>query len=296
MAKLQNSDLLRGILKALYVTAGRRTTSSFAIAVLGAIIRTLEQKYVFLNHIILHAEGGSEDFVIISNKVNSVKPIKIAKAIENIVQIVYLDLKEKAGLYFIKELMRNAGENVISNLKEIGVDLELIQIQQHYLYRRQSRGPKSKIKSQEQLDNVSLLGYSWENVSNWKFDTNKKTCVIYGRDGRELDRLNLDNIVKNYISSLSADYASKLTDDNLKEIKKIVLTDKEFEVLNMILNQDTDFESASALLHISQAELENMIKKFLTLELLHYISSDEVALTEIGIEYLKERKKAVQTV
>ena len=295
MNKLQNSDLLRSIIKAIYITASRRTAPSFAIAVIGAITKTLEQRYDFLKNVVFHEEGGSEDFVMIGSEVNSIEPFIIAKAIENIVQVVYLDLKEKAGFFFIKELMRNAGENVISNLKDIGVDLELIQIQQHYLYRRQSRGAVGKInKGQEQLDNVSLLGYSWKNVSNWKFDTDKKTCVIYDKNGTELDRLNLDTIVRNYISSISAD-GSGVTDENKEEIRKIQLTKKEFELLNMIQSQDTDFESATALLHMAPGELEDTIRKLLSHELLHYVSSDEVALTEIGIQYLKERKKTMQT-
>ena len=48
MNKLQNSDLLRNILKAIYFTASRRTAPSFAIAVIGAITKTLEQRYGFL--------------------------------------------------------------------------------------------------------------------------------------------------------------------------------------------------------------------------------------------------------
>ena len=53
MAELKNSDILRGIIKALFLTAGRRTTQTFAVAVLGAITRTLEQRYDFLGFIML---------------------------------------------------------------------------------------------------------------------------------------------------------------------------------------------------------------------------------------------------
>jgi predicted 3-demethylubiquinone-9 3-methyltransferase (glyoxalase superfamily) len=294
MYKLQNSDLLKSILKAIYLTASRRTAPSFAIAVIGAITKTLESKYDFLKNIVFHDEGSSDDFIFISSEVNSIEPYIVAKAIESIVQVVYLNLKKKAGFFFIKELIRNAGENVISNLKDIGVDLELIQIQQHYLYRRQNLSGKTKLNmGQKQLNNVSLLGYSWKNVSNWKFDTGNKNCVIYDNNGKELDNINLDTVVRKYISSISDD-GRNITDENKEEIKKIELTNKEFELLNMIQSQDTDFESATALLHITQEELKEIIRKLLTSELLHYVSSDEIALTEIGIAYLKERKRTVK--
>jgi hypothetical protein len=297
ISKLRNSELLEGILKALYTTAGRRTTQSFAIAVLGAITKTLEQRYDFLKNVIFHTEGRFEDVVVIDSKVNSANPVIIAKAIETIVQVLYMDLKEKAGLYFIKELMRNAGDNVISNLRDIGVDLELLQLQQLYLYKRQSKAPKTELgKKQDQLDSVSLLGYSWENVSTWKYDTDNKLCIIYNKDGKELDRLNLDTIVKNYIDSITDDGTIKITDKNKEEMKKIKLTKKDLGLLKIIQGQDTDFKSASVLLQISQKELDYLVRRLLALELLHYISSDEVALTEIGLEYLKKEEKVQEVI
>lgn len=288
MSKLKNSELLEGILKALYTTTGRRTTQSFAIAVLGAITKTLENRYDFLKNIIFPTEGRSEDVVIIDSKIDAVEPVIVAKAIEIIVQIVYMDLKEKAGLYFIKELMRNAGDNVISNLRDIGVDLELLQLQQLYLYKRQSKNKNVSGKKQDQIDDLSLLGYSWDNVSTWKYDTDNKMCIIYSKNGKELDRLNLDTIVKNYIDNIINDGDTKLTFEHKQELKKIKLTRKEFDLLKMIQSQDTDYETASLLLQISQNDLNYIVRKLLTLELLHYISSDEVALTEIGLEYLKK--------
>lgn len=297
MSKLNNSELLEGILKALYTTAGRRTTQSFAIAVLGAITKTLEQRYDFLKNIIFHTEGRLDDVVIIDSNVNSVNPSVIGKAIEIIVQIVYMDLKEKAGLYFIKELMRNAGDNVISNLRDIGVDLELLQLQQLYIYKRQSKAPKTGYgKKQDQLDNVSLLGYSWEKVSTWKYDVDNKMCIIYNKDGKELDRLNLDTIVKNYIDSITDDSVTKIPYENKEETKKVKLTERELDLLKIIRSRDIDFESASELLQISQNDLNYVIRKLLTLDLLHYISSDEIALTEIGLEYLKNDEKVREVI
>jgi len=297
MSKLNNSELLEGIFKALYTTAGRRTTQGFAIAVLGAITKTLEQRYDFLKNVFFHPEGRFEDVVVIDSKVNSVNPVVIAKTIEIIVQIVYMDLKEKAGLYFIKELMRNAGDNVISNLRDIGVDLELLQLQQLYLYKRQSKASKTGYdRKQAQLDNISLLGYSWDKVSTWKYDTDNKICIIYNKDGKELDRLNLDTIVKNYIDNLKDNSATKMIDENKEETRSVKLTEKELDLLKIIRSRDIDFESVSELLQISQNDLNFVINKLLKFDLLHYISSDEVALTEIGLEYLKKEEKVKEVI
>ena len=52
MGKYTNSYLLGEVLKALYHVAGRRTTYSFAAKVIGSIIKTLEQKYIFLKYVL----------------------------------------------------------------------------------------------------------------------------------------------------------------------------------------------------------------------------------------------------
>lgn len=163
MSELENSDLLKRVLKALYTAAARRTTHNFAVVVIDTIIKTLEQRYDFLKHVRINSEGDSEDFVDIGSDINSVLPAKIGKAIEDIVQVVFMDLKEKAGQYFIKEIEGNAREEVISKLRECGVDLELFMPHQHYLYRRQQREKKTKndVKGEtekQSMDNVGVMG------------------------------------------------------------------------------------------------------------------------------------------
>lgn len=55
MTTLKNSEVLERILRALFSAASRRTTQSFAATVIGAIIKTLEQNYEFLQHV--HVEN-----------------------------------------------------------------------------------------------------------------------------------------------------------------------------------------------------------------------------------------------
>jgi len=184
---MKNSEIVKNVIRALYTTAGRRTTQSFAVAVIGAIVKTLEQRFDFLKYLSVNAEREPDQVVTVASNIDSIDPLLVARSIETVVQIIYMDLKDRAGLYFIKELQRNAGEDVISNLKDLGVDLELLQIQQQYLYRRQSRNQKKgepQLSNKDSIDNVSLLGYSLENVSHWNFDSDKKECIIYDKMAR----------------------------------------------------------------------------------------------------------------
>jgi hypothetical protein len=225
MSKLSNVDILENVMHGLFTTAGRRTSQYFAVAVIHAITKALEQRYDFLRYIRFNIKGESDELVNISPDINSINTIRIGEAVEAIVQVICMDLKDKAGLYFINELKKNTGEETISDLKEVGIDFELLQIQQHYLYRQHNR-IKSKSKTVTAYDfepnkEKSLLDYSWENVSNWEYDADNRNCKIYNKDGNVLDQLDLDEIVRKYIRYLTeADSVETLTDYKLEEKDK----------------------------------------------------------------------------
>ena len=114
----------------------------------------------------------------------------------------------------------------------------------------------------------------------------------------KLDELNLDSIIKNYIGNLTEDgvieTSSEFIDkDGEEEVK---LSEKELELLKMLHKRDIDVDTAIALLHVSEKDLEYMTRKLLTLEMLQYISSDEVELTEMGIAYMKAKEKEKEEV
>jgi hypothetical protein len=299
MSDIENSDLLERVLKALYTTATRRTTQNFAVAIIDTIIRTIEERYEFLKYVQIYTDGGSEDFINVSSDLNSVHPAKIGKAIEAIVQVVYTDLEEKAGLYFIKEVKINAGEEIISKLREYGVDLELLMLQQYYLFRRQERkktkaGHDNKVKAGKQsLDNVSLLGYSMKNIESWSYDTKKKVCVIYDKAGKALDRLNLDTIIRSYIGTFKGENVIESPKDYGEKEKRerIEISEKEIELLKMLYAKDVDVETATSLLNVTEKKLNFMVRRLLTLEMLHYTSSDEVTLTDTGMNHLEKKNK-----
>ena len=294
MGEIKNSEVLGGILRTLYIVASRRTSQTFAATVIGAIIKTLEQNYDFLRYInIEDPEYTNSEIVInISNEIDTVEPTKIGTAVEAIIRIVYMDLVGKTGLFFMKELKEQSGEQIITELRNYGVDLSLLQTEQRYMH-RQHRKRKQQVqqmkKTGEELehrDDVSLLGYSWKNVGSWKYDPLQKTCVLYSKEGRELDRLNLDTIIESYITNITKEYE----DPSGEYEEEILLSDKEIELLKMLHSRDMDAEVASVVLHVSKIEFENIVRKLLQSELLHYVSYNEIELTEEGIKFLSEKE------
>jgi len=131
-------------------------------------------------------------------------------------------------------------------------------------------------------DDVSLLGYSWKNVGSWRYDPLQKTCVLYSKEGKELDRLNLDTIIESYVTNLTQEYEDPSADYQ----DEVMLTDKEIELLKMLQSRDMDAETASVVLHVSKIEFEQIVRKLLQNELLHYVSYNEIELTEEGLTFL----------
>jgi hypothetical protein len=297
MAEINNSEVLGGILRTLYLVASRRTSQTFAATVIGAIIKTLEQNYDFLRYInIENPEYTNSEIVInISNDIDTVEPTKIGTAVEAIIRIVYMDLVGKTGLFFMKELKEQAGDQIITELRNFGVDLGLLQTEQRYMH-RQHRKKKQQTQirkvseGMEHRDDVSLLGYSWKNVGSWKYDPLQKTCVLYSKEGKELDRLNLDTIIESYVTTLTEEYE----DPSGEYEEEVMLTEKEIELLKMLHSRDMDAEVASVVLHVSKIEFEHIVKKLLQNELLHYVSYNEIELTEEGIRFLSEKENEIK--
>lgn len=297
MAEIKNSEVLGGILRTLYLVASRRTSQTFAATVIGAIIKTLEQNYDFLRYInIENPEFTNSEIVInISNDIDTVEPTKIGTAVEAIIRIVYMDLVGKTGLFFMKELKEQAGDQIITELRNFGVDLGLLQTEQRYMH-RQHRKKKQQTQlrkvseGMEHRDDVSLLGYSWKNVGSWKYDPLQKTCVLYSKEGKELDRLNLDTIIESYVTTLTEEYE----DPSGEYEEEVMLTQKEIELLKMLHTRDMDAEVASVVLHVSKIEFEHIVKKLLQNELLHYVSYNEIELTEEGIRFLSEKENEIK--
>ena len=293
MPDITNSDIVRKILKGLFKVAGRRTSQHFVTKVLGAIIRTLENTYDSLKHIRLKEDNiDVEDILNVSADINDIKTTKVCKAIEAVVRVVYMDLRGQGGLFFIKELKTHAGENVISEMRNNGVDLELMEIEQQYLNRQfvKKHLDNDKNLSEEEKNSrrdISLFGYAWDKVSKWDYDPEKKECIVYGENGKEVDKLNLDRIIKNYVGNLSDSGMIEKPSDFGVEID---ISEKEYQLLKMMHSDDVDAETVLTTLDISMEELKNMTSRLLKVEMLHYVSNEEIELTEIGIDYLAEKE------
>lgn len=221
MTEVTNVDIVTDIATNLCNAIGGRTTRNFGVAIVDIITKTLRKRFDFLKYIKYSTDYNTEEFVTVDSKINSIDSISVGRAIEAIIKVICLDLREKAGLNFINDLENNINEEIRADLNDIGIDLALLKVQQQYLYHQQKRiksaqGDKSHTKNSE---NMSLLDYSWDNVSDCVYDANSRTCSLIDKDGKLLDKINLDNIVEQHLKSLTGNDSTGHT-ANTGEVKK----------------------------------------------------------------------------
>jgi hypothetical protein len=260
----KNSILFESVLKALFTVASRRTSIRMADETIGSSIKTLENKYDFLKFV---NTGGTKRIsqsdlaVSVSSEINTVKPERIGKAIETLIRVVYNDLGNEAGLYFITEFKEHISEQITKMINNLDVDLDQVQLEQHYAFRRQERKRQiQKMASTGRLGSKqpdNLLGYTWDSVSSWRHEPGDKYCTLYDKEGKIIDRLNLDQIIQNYVEKLSG----YIDVDPYEIERETQLYEKEYKLLKMMLEHDIDTETAQHMLNLSHNEVNNMIKK-----------------------------------
>jgi Mn-dependent DtxR family transcriptional regulator len=101
--------------------------------------------------------------------------------------------------------------------------------------------------------------------------------------------LQLDLIIEEYVERVTE--SQKQHELPSPKTTMMKMTEKEQELLKMIQRRDTDVVSAVTLLHISRQKFDTMIQKLLQLEMLQYLSDNEVKLTEKGLQYLSDQNK-----
>ncbi len=290
MSKTNNSVLAKRVFEALFTVVGRRTLDSFAVQILKTTLEKLETKYDFLNLVTIHDDFFSDDGIqsTFDQTFDTIEPSRFGEAIDALIRVIYLELTETigndVGLYFISELKQHLGDSSVDELRGYGVHFERIQSEQHLRYQAKGAQPFPKPLQKEEQQEPP---YTWDTVSTWKYDNN--VCLLYDDQGRLLDALQLDLIIEEYVERVTE--SQKQHQTLVPKTIMIQVTEKEQELLHMIQRRDTDVQSAVTLLHISRQKFDTMIQKLLQLEMLQYLSDNEVKLTEKGIQYLSDVHK-----
>jgi hypothetical protein len=132
MPTLEKSDVMKNVLKTLISISSRKTDLPFAIMTLEDLIKQLETRYSFLKNIQIRDDLYNEeasDVISVMSDINTVSPTELGKALHAIINSVNRSLGENAGHFFIKEIRNRLTDDYLSVMRDMGVDLGLMQLE-----------------------------------------------------------------------------------------------------------------------------------------------------------------------
>jgi hypothetical protein len=291
MGIIKNSDLMKKVTITLLTITSRRSSESLSVLLVDTILKTLTRRYSFLQYVKIQKEEGfqtaSSDIVHIDPKFEAIDQAIIARVIESMVRVIVMDLKEKAGLFYVKELKERLGDSYLEILRTFQVDFDLIQLEVDYARAQQKRRAAHQVGGEAgKQEPVSVLGYNWDNVATWRYEGN--VCILYDKNGKVLDKLFLDQIVENHVRTITESQEMFQEMEQMEE-----LTDEHVQLLKILYSKDLDMEEAQYYLKKTEQQIEDMIRELLVANYLSHVSDNMVSITQKGIDFLlsSEEKK-----
>jgi len=131
MSELETSDVIKNLLTTLINISGRKTNKGHAITTMNVLIKQLEIRYDFLKNVEIKDTRyvEDEDPVSVMSDINAVVPSEMGKAVHSIITNMNISLGKNAGHFFIKEIQNNLRDDYKSFIRDMGVDLGLMQLE-----------------------------------------------------------------------------------------------------------------------------------------------------------------------
>jgi len=130
--QIHNSDIIKHVIFSLVKVATVKTSEDYAWSIVKNLLRDLESDFDFLKFVYIddleNLENNTDDIVVITD-VDEIDPKKIGNAIQKIIDIFKEKMGSKAGFFFLREFEKILGEEYTNEIKKIGVDLRLIDLQ-----------------------------------------------------------------------------------------------------------------------------------------------------------------------
>ena len=129
---IENSEVLRNVLTTLLKISRRKDTDIDIVSTMKSLVKKLEGKYSFLNHIEINDRRFFEvdDSITVMSDLDSVPSTKVGEAIHDIIFSMVESLGRDAGFYFIKEIGHRVGEDCYTTIMDdMGVNMNLMQLE-----------------------------------------------------------------------------------------------------------------------------------------------------------------------
>lgn len=153
----KNSDIIKHTLFSLITVSQSKTSDDYAWAIIKKILTELKPQFDFLKYI--HIEelnkiGNNMEDINIQPDFENIEQKQIGQAIQEIVDTFKTKMGKQAGYFFFEEFKDKLGDKYQTELKKIGVDLRLMDLQSN-VYGFQS-STNYKIKD-DQSSNIAFI-------------------------------------------------------------------------------------------------------------------------------------------
>ena len=132
MSVPKKSEIMKNVLRTLISISSRKTDLPYTIMTMEDLIKRLETQYRFLKHIQINNDYYTEqsgDMISVMSDINTVPPNELGKALHSIIDSMNRSLGENAGHFFIKEIRNKLSDEYLTVMRDMGVDLGLMQLE-----------------------------------------------------------------------------------------------------------------------------------------------------------------------
>jgi hypothetical protein len=280
------ADVIADILQSTFTVSSRRTSLKLAEESFFDAINVLKNQFQLFNKIDMKIDtksiinGGFK--IEFKDDINSLNRVDLSKSLDAFIRLVYEDITDESGLYFITEIKNRLDRGHVRLINELGLDLDKIQYEQHMLY-----NSKKRKKDRSKLTNRNNpLGYDWNSVNDWTYNDESKQVELYDKDGKILDKIDLQRAIKHYVESLSG--SSEMSTMDLANI--LEEHEKSYSFLKLVNQEGIEFDTAKRMLNLEDDEIKMIIKELIELEFLQYVSDDEIMVTKSGKEFIENQR------
>lgn len=266
MPRFENTTILDCILRTTINVIGRRTSDAYANVVIGNAIKELTNKYDFLKHVEIQGTQYNEvyDILNIGQEINDVDLKEIGKAVREFLEIITESMGKNAGYYFLKEIKEDIPVVYEESIKEIGLDLDFLQLEFLTQIKQTSR---LKISNSDLLRNlvkvlfdildkdfgrdasfktmsglVSRLGTEYEILRHVKINDIRSIqgidIVTIDPDVNNIDSLDIGAGLQRILQELNNYYADEGGYDFIEKLKGRLSSDYSFQLEKIGIDLD----------------------------------------------------------
>jgi hypothetical protein len=131
MPRLENDKIFGCILRSVIGVISRRTSEAYAGLIVNGALKELENQYDFLQYIQIQGSKYNEvfDVVKVQSEINNVELKQIGKAGKDFLVKITQSMGKNAGFFFLKEIKDDIPYDYELTIKELGIDLDLLQLE-----------------------------------------------------------------------------------------------------------------------------------------------------------------------